>query len=196
MWSGPRWPRHSSWQVSLSRPPLPPLTHSWCVVGPMAQYKGWAPLGVSEAWPRKYGTSDSCGHSSSFSGPYPATRIILQGLSIPFAFVGSGDPVRVLRLYTTNTLDTLWSIYCWGICTTCCYRLYCAMLKPYALRLLTATATVARLWANANNDPSHCTVRCLISACVDASRTVFWDHSVLIWPGKALILVAKLLGWF
>ena len=30
---------------------------------------------------------------------------IMQGLSIPFACVGSGDPVRVLRLYTTNTLD-------------------------------------------------------------------------------------------
>ena len=32
---------------------------------------------------------------------------IMQGLSVPFACVGSGDPVRVLRLYTTNTLDTL-----------------------------------------------------------------------------------------
>ena len=31
----------------------------------------------------------------------------LQGLFIPFACVGSGDPVRVLHLYTTNTLDTL-----------------------------------------------------------------------------------------
>ena len=31
----------------------------------------------------------------------------LQGLSVPFACVGSGDPVRVLRLYTTNTLDIL-----------------------------------------------------------------------------------------
>ena len=29
----------------------------------------------------------------------------MQGLSVPFACVGSGDPVRVLRLYTTNTLD-------------------------------------------------------------------------------------------
>ena len=32
---------------------------------------------------------------------------IMQGLSVPFACVRSGDPVRVLRLYTTNTLDTL-----------------------------------------------------------------------------------------
>ena len=31
----------------------------------------------------------------------------LQGLSVPFACVGSSDPVRVLRLYTMNTLDTL-----------------------------------------------------------------------------------------
>ena len=31
----------------------------------------------------------------------------VQGLFVPFACVGSGDPVRVLRLYTTNTLDTL-----------------------------------------------------------------------------------------
>ena len=31
----------------------------------------------------------------------------VQGLSVPFACVGSGDPVRVLRLYTTNTLDIL-----------------------------------------------------------------------------------------
>ena len=29
----------------------------------------------------------------------------MQGLSVPFAYVGSGDPVRVLRLYTMNTLD-------------------------------------------------------------------------------------------
>ena len=31
----------------------------------------------------------------------------VQGLSVPFSCVGSGDPVRVLRLYTTNTLDIL-----------------------------------------------------------------------------------------
>ena len=31
----------------------------------------------------------------------------MQGLFVPFACVGSGDPVRVLRLYTTNTLDVL-----------------------------------------------------------------------------------------
>ena len=33
------------------------------------------------------------------------TDNIVQGLSVPIACVGSSDPVRVLRLYTTNTLD-------------------------------------------------------------------------------------------
>ena len=30
----------------------------------------------------------------------------MQGLFVPFACVESGDPMRVLRLYTTNTIDT------------------------------------------------------------------------------------------
>ena len=38
-----------------------------------------------------------------FSNPVEVPA--MQGLSLPFACVGSGDPVRVLRLYTTNTLD-------------------------------------------------------------------------------------------
>ena len=29
----------------------------------------------------------------------------MQSLSVLFACIGSGDPVRVLCLYTTNTLD-------------------------------------------------------------------------------------------
>ena len=32
-------------------------------------------------------------------------QTILQGLSVPFACIGSSDPVRVLHLYTMNTLD-------------------------------------------------------------------------------------------
>ena len=32
-----------------------------------------------------------------------------------------------------------------------------------------------------------------IATCVDAVGTVFWDRPVLRYPGKALILVAKLL---
>ena len=39
--------------------------------------------------------------------PVLAYANYMQGLLIPFACVGSGDPVRVLCLYTTNTLDTL-----------------------------------------------------------------------------------------
>ena len=30
---------------------------------------------------------------------------IMQGLSVLFACIGSGDPVRILHLYTINTLD-------------------------------------------------------------------------------------------
>ena len=115
---------------------------------------------------------------------------LMQGLSVPFACVGSGDPVRVLRLYTTNTLDIFWSIYWWGICTTCRYRFYCVVLKPYTLRLPTATATAGQLtslcvcvrhwvWRWVWRWVSR-TVLCgaLYTACVDASRTVFWDRSL------------------
>ena len=38
--------------------------------------------------------------------------LLLQGFIRLVARVGSGDPVRVLRLYTTNTLDEVCSIYC------------------------------------------------------------------------------------
>ena len=31
----------------------------------------------------------------------------VQGLFVPVACIGSGDPVRVLHLYTINTLDIL-----------------------------------------------------------------------------------------
>ena len=37
---------------------------------------------------------------------------LVQGFIRPVARVGSGDPVRVLRLYTTITLDEVCSIYC------------------------------------------------------------------------------------
>ena len=61
------------------------------------------------------------------------------------------------------------------------------MLKPYALRLATATATTARtsvprLTVCVSESGCLCvcrTVLCgaLYTACVDASRTVFWDRS-------------------
>ena len=37
----------------------------------------------------------------------PVMKNVLQGLSVLIACIGSSDPVRVLHLYTTNTLDTL-----------------------------------------------------------------------------------------
>ena len=102
--------------------------------------------------------------------------IDLQGLFVPFACVGSGDPVRVLHLYTTNTLDTLWSIYCSDICTTCHYRIY--MLLAQALRLwdfLLLIHTLLKYLVEC-----ALTLYCVVTyicACVDASRTVFWDRS-------------------
>ena len=54
------------------------------------------------------------------------------------ACVGSGDPVRVLRLYTMITLDEVCSIYCWDICTTCRYWSTCystCASGPTALRV-------------------------------------------------------------
>ena len=39
-------------------------------------------------------------------------RIDAIGTVFVFACVGSSDPVRVLCLYTTNTLDEVCSIYC------------------------------------------------------------------------------------
>ena len=38
--------------------------------------------------------------------------LFMQGFIHPVARVGSGDPVRVLRLYTMITLDEVCSIYC------------------------------------------------------------------------------------
>ena len=56
--------------------------------------------------------------------------------------------------------------------------LMCYAFKPYALRLLTATATLLLLCSVL---PLCCsrTVLCgaLYTACVDASRTVFWNRS-------------------
>ena len=103
-------------------------------------------------------------------------RTYVQGLFVPFACVGSSDPVRVLRLYTTNTLDTLWSIYCWDICTTCRYRIY--VLLAQALRIwdfLLLIHTLLKYLAEC-----ALTLYCVVAyicACVDASRTVFWDRS-------------------
>ena len=96
----------------------------------------------------------------------------MQGLFVPFACIGSGDLVRVLRLYTTNTLDTLWSIYSWDICTTCCYRSYVLLywlVHSHWLKL--------RFRLVQTNAPTLYCVVLYKYACVDISRMVFWDRS-------------------
>ena len=59
---------------------------------------------------------DSCAKIHSIKGIKwfirQLTALNLQGFIRLVARVGSGDPVRVLRLYTTITLDEVCSIYC------------------------------------------------------------------------------------
>ena len=118
---------------------------------------------------------------------------LCKGFIRPVARIGSGDPVRVLCLYTTNTLDGVCSIYCWDICTTCRYQSMCystGASGPTALSVCSWLCLVTN-WLNAHS-VLYCTVP-FMATCVDAIGTVFWDRPVLCWPGKALILVAKLL---
>ena len=101
----------------------------------------------------------------------------MQGLFVPVARIGSGDPLRVLRLYTTNKLDILWSIYCWDICTTCDYQNYVLLywlIRSYSCWSLSVTTWLTDwLWLSL---ALYCAMP-YIAACVDVSRTVFWDHS-------------------
>ena len=91
----------------------------------------------------------------------------LQGFIRPVARVGSGDPVRVLRLYTTITLDEVCSIYCWDICTTCHYRSMCYSTCASGPTMLSVCSRLC-LVANCLTDQlaeclsSYCTVRCLL----------------------------------
>ena len=87
----------------------------------------------------------------------PSKVNIVQGLFVPFACVGSGDPVMVLRLYTTNTLDILWNIYCWDICTTCRYRSY-VLLYSLIRSARKCPGGCSTTWRIA----SHCTVWCFM----------------------------------
>ena len=105
------------------------------------------------------------------------------------ARVGSGDPVRVLRLYTTNTLDEVCSIYCWDICTTCRYRSTCystGTSGPTALSVCSRLCLVANCYLLSAIcyllsaicyllSALYCTVP-FIATCVDAIGTVFWDR--------------------
>ena len=92
------------------------------------------------------------------------TILHMQGLSIPFACVGSGDPVRVLRLYTTNTLD----IFLKHLLLRHMYNLRLLVLMCYAQALRSETSycycyccMCAHKCVNVS-EPSHCTVRCFI----------------------------------
>ena len=94
------------------------------------------------------------------------------------ACVGSGDPVRVLCLYTMNTLDEVCSIYCWDICTTCRYRSTCystGASGPTALSVCSRLCLVANCWLLNAAPILYCTVP-FIATCVDAIGTVFWDR--------------------
>ena len=44
---------------------------------------------------------------------YKYWKVRLQGLFVPFARKGSGDPVRVLHLFHNKYTGYNWSIYCW-----------------------------------------------------------------------------------
>ena len=63
---------------------------------------GWGSLPIS---PSKESTGRELMGNWYCRGARTLWRV--QGLSVPFACVGSSDPVRVLCLYTTNTLDIL-----------------------------------------------------------------------------------------
>ena len=53
-----------------------------------------------------------CDFHKCFGNLLFGCNLLLQGFIRPVAHVGSGDPVRVLCLYTTNTLDEACNIYC------------------------------------------------------------------------------------
>ena len=85
----------------------------------------------------------------------------LQGLFVPFVRVGSGDPVRVLRLFHDEYTGWNWSIYCWDfvqlVTTESGVLLY---LSPTSMQLYCWASSAGLL----GNDPElilsvlYCTV--------------------------------------
>ena len=67
---------------------------------------------------------------------------LLQHFSIPFACVGSGDPVRVLHLYTTNTLDIFEAFIAEAYVQLAATSSTVLCSSLTALRLLTATTVL------------------------------------------------------
>ena len=57
--------------------------------------------------------SENCVKMKGFGPRGGHVSLALQGLFVPFAHVGSGDPVRVLRLFHNKYTGFNWSIYCW-----------------------------------------------------------------------------------
>ena len=119
--------------------------------------------------------------------------LILQCFIRPIARVGSGDPVRVLRLYTTITLDEVCSICCWDICTTCRYRSTC--YSTCAERVLSSASSDRLLALNTTGVMSarlvlYCTTP-FIATCVDAIGTVFWGPSSPPLPGESFDTCSK-----
>ena len=80
----------------------------------------------------------------------------------PVAHVGSGDPVRVLRLYITNTLDEACSIYCWDTCTTCRYQSMCYSTGTSGPTALSVCSRLCLVCVCVYYFFSYCTVRCLL----------------------------------
>ena len=98
------------------------------------------------------------------------------------ACIGSGDPVRVLRLYTTNTLDEVCSIYCWDICTTCRYRSTCystGASGPTVLSVCSRLCLVANCWTVC---PSVCLRTVLYDAFYSYLCRRYWNG--ILGPSK------------
>ena len=101
--------------------------------------------------------------------------LYMQGLFVPFACIGSGDPVRVFTSvhneYTGYTLKHLllrhmYNLSLPNLCATCS--------SLVTLRLPTVDPYSAEVPGEMRSHTVLCDGLC---ACVDASRTVFWDRS-------------------
>ena len=95
--------------------------------------------------------------------------------------VGSGDPVRVLRLFHNKYTGYNWSIYCWDyvqlVATKSNVLLY---LLPMSVQLCCWRVS---LWKNEPdlNAVLYCMVP-YIATCVDVSwNGIFRDRSVILW---------------
>ena len=142
---------------------------------------------ISENWRRKFINLLCMGQNLCILTPELTVllrRNWMQGLSVPFACVGSGDPVRVLCMYTMKTLDIFEAFiaeaYVQLAATSSTVLCSSLTLWDFLLLLLCCVNCPAAICRVSLMCVSH-TVLCgaLYTACVDASRMVFWDRSVL-----------------